>query len=146
MGTHVSAPARVTRSLDLATGVDFWEYDRLAKSRRRLLPKGVNVASASEVTRWDLPNFDWVEIVDTDKVKYRYAKKGQAPAGATVHVDYGVRRERDKGVELGLRLVFVERMPVLRQDGPGLPEKIAVQYEQQGWVAVYEYEQVQPED
>ena len=104
----------------------------------------MNIAAAKTVTRWELPTFAWVEILDTEKVKYLYAKRAVAPAGAIVHVD-PVPRDPEKGAELRLRLVRKDGMAVLRQDQPGLPHKIVVQYEDQGRLATYEYEQVQSE-
>ncbi len=103
--------------------------------------QGDSMAIASKVTRWDLPTFNWIEIVDTENVPYRYVRRGQAPAGALIHVGHSVHHETDRGVALALGLMKTDGQPVLRQDAPGLPQKIVVQYEQQGWLATCEFEQ-----
>jgi hypothetical protein len=72
-----------------------------------------------------------LEVVDTEGVTYRYRGIGTAPASATVHISDGVVGTHQDGTPM---LAFkLERdahgEPLLRQDGPGLLEKIAVHYQ-----------------
>jgi hypothetical protein len=100
------------------------------------------MAVAQDVTG-DVPNLAWVEVVDRAGVKYRYVQRTLAPAGAILHVGYGVVGTNQAGNPLlVLRLERDQQGNVLlRQDGPGLPEKIVVIVrDRQGWEGLYEYE------
>jgi hypothetical protein len=101
------------------------------------------VAAARTVTQWELPAFAWVEIVDTQRVKYLYLKRAAAPAGATVHIE-PVFPDPGQNAEPRLRLARKDGLPVLRQEPPGLPARIVVQLNDQGRLVAYEYELAQP--
>jgi hypothetical protein len=106
------------------------------------------MAVAKAVTGWDRSAFAWVDIEDADGASHRYKKGRLAPDGGVVHVSYGLDAS---GTTQNLGLVRgTDRQSVLRQDGPGLPDRIVVEYNEltptrgsvspQGWEARYEYD------
>ncbi len=88
------------------------------------------MATAKKVSGSRPPSHDLV-VVDTDDITYRYSHVGTAPDGATVHICDGVVATHPDGTPiLAFGLVFDENgRPLLRQDGPGLPAKIGVRYQ-----------------
>jgi hypothetical protein len=67
---------------------------------------------------------DWLLVEDVDGNRWRYTKRGRADFDATVHIDGEV-------VGTGFRAVLVrdaDGTAILRQDGPGLPQKIVVNH------------------
>jgi hypothetical protein len=105
------------------------------------------MAVAKQVSDVERTALAWLEIEDEDGAKYRYAKKGLGPDGAPLHVAWEYT-----GGPLRAKLVRGDDgRPVLRQDGPGLPAKIVVDYIELtampgapaigGWGGKYEYEQ-----
>jgi hypothetical protein len=106
---------------------------------------GKNMAVAKLVTAVESMNVDWLEIEDEDGVKYRYAKRGNAPSGAVPHV-------RCEAIPRQAQLVRDDNESVvLRQDADGLPAKIIVSHIELtvtpglpflgGWVGLLEYDQ-----
>ena len=82
------------------------------------------MAVAKQVSDVERAALAWLEIEDEDGAKYRYVKRGLAPGGAPLHVAWEYL-----GGPLRAKLVRgVDGKPVLRQDGPGLPAKIVVDY------------------
>ncbi len=87
----------------------------------------------------------WLEINDNDGGVWRYTRGDLAPDASEVHVDYDYQPPR-----LVARLVRrQDGTAVLRQDEPGLPDKIVVNYIEltaipgmpmpAGWGGKYEY-------
>lgn len=69
-------------------------------------------------------SLEWLNIEDTDGNVWRYARKGNADPDASVDVDGEFQGNT-------IRAVLVrgaDGTAMLRQDGPGLPEKIVVDY------------------
>lgn len=82
------------------------------------------MAVAKQVSDVEHTSLAWLEIEDEEGTKYRYAKKGPAPDGATLQVAWEFT-----GGPLRAKLVRDDDgRPVLRQDEPGLPSKIVVDY------------------
>jgi hypothetical protein len=109
--------------------------------------KGDIMTIANRVIQWERATFAWVEVEDKDSVVYRHDKGITAPGEAIVHVSYAFD---PTGTIQSLALVpGGDGRPILRQDQPGLPEKMIVQYldvsqirgspNPQGWEAKYEY-------
>lgn len=71
------------------------------------------------------PQLQWLEIEDSDGGVWRYTKGGPAPAGDVVHVGWDFRPPS----VLVAKLVRDEKgEALLRQDDPGLPDKIVVDF------------------
>jgi hypothetical protein len=102
------------------------------------------MAVARAVTSWDRSTFAWVGIEDEDGVSHHYDKAKHSPDEHVVHVSYGFDTT---GAVQTLGLVRgSDGKPILRQDEPGLPPKIVVEYNDKGWEAKYEYEHQQADD
>jgi hypothetical protein len=119
----------------------------LKRLRRSKPLKGLVMAVAKQVRKVESTALAWLEIEDEDGAKYRYAKRGLAPDGSPLHVAWEFT-----GGPLRAKLVREDDgRPVLRQEGPGLPAKIVVDYIELtampgapflgGWGGRYEYEQ-----
>ena len=79
------------------------------------------MAVAKQVTQVEPVALNWIEIEDEDGAKYRYVKKGDCLDMAVRHVirvfGGGAKIVRDNTVQV-----------LLRQDGPGLPNKIVIEH------------------
>ncbi len=106
------------------------------------------MAVAKLVSKVERSVLDWLEITDEDGAVYRYGKRDVVRNPATIHVAYDDRPLP----AIRAKLVRDEKgNAVLRQDGPGLPAKIIVDWREAGklptaaaFVGTYEYEQEQP--
>src|SRR5262245_5719006 len=92
-------------------------------------------------------NLDWLEIEDEEGVRYCYAKRDQATSFDVVHVGWKPSRS---ALRAGL-IRGADGRVVLRQDEPGLPKTIIVDWAESAggsplpmrafWGGEYEYEQ-----
>lgn len=109
------------------------------------------MAVAKQVSDVERTALAWLEIEDEDGAKYRYSKKDLNSDGASCHVGWEYT-----GGPLRAKLIREDDgTPVLRQDEPGLPEKIVVDFIElsampgvpviSGWGGRYDYEQVSSE-
>jgi hypothetical protein len=94
------------------------------------------------------PQLLWLEIEDEDGGVWKYHKRGPAPSGAVCHVSH----QWHGGSQIRAALARdAKGQAILRQDEPGLPKKIVVDYCQpnppspfpvvSSWNALLEYEQ-----
>jgi len=111
--------------------------------------KEMVMAVAKCVTEVEPKNLDWFKVKVDDKGEHtvKYAKRRTAPDGAKPHVTH---RDTNRGIQVVLVRDEKDGIPVLRQDGDGLPKKIIVHLIEgvtrsgnamAGWIGNYEYEQ-----
>jgi hypothetical protein len=105
------------------------------------------VAIAKTVLDCEPVRLDWLKIEDEDGAIWKYGRRENASLDTPAHVEgqyYG-------GSKIRAALVRgADGKPILRQDGPGLPLKIVVNYVTPGgaglpgtaaWYGMVEYEQ-----
>src|SRR5262249_14229922 len=68
---------------------------------------------------------DWLDIKADDRHVYRYRQGQNLDLDTPAHVE---GRYEGGGVIRAVLVRGKDRRPVLRQDGPGLPERIVVDY------------------
>jgi hypothetical protein len=83
--------------------------------------QGVVMSIAKRISQFDSVTLQWLEIEDEDGGRYHFAKKGPAPDLSTAHVEF-------PGISTPPVLILAkDGKPILRQDPPGLPQKIVVE-------------------
>jgi hypothetical protein len=105
------------------------------------------MAVAGAVVACESRSLDWLTIADDAGNVWRYVKRGLAQTVAGVHVTWWY----DELLTVRPRLVRgVDGRALLRQEGPGLPDTIVVNYVHErtavpraqpaGWERPYEYQ------
>jgi hypothetical protein len=80
---------------------------------------------AKSVGNVEPSQLDWLEVQDEDGKVYRYEKRGNAPNGLAKHVE----GQWNGGPQIRAALVRdAGGEAILRQDDPGLPKSIGVEY------------------
>ena len=83
------------------------------------------MATAVQIAAFERANLDWIILEDDAGRKWRYERRGEAHPRATLHVHcqyFGGPQKRVALVRDG------RDRPLAHQDGPGLPQTIAVEY------------------
>jgi hypothetical protein len=75
---------------------------------------------AKQIVDGDKKGITWLVVLDSEDNRWTYHKAGPAADGATVHV----HQHDDANLEI---LCGDDGMSLLRQEGPGLPQKMVVQ-------------------